>query len=490
MAGKIYISYRRDDDPSAAARLCDGLAQRFGKASLFMDVDNLLAGQRFDEELARALSECDVLIAVMGARWVELLEAKGGEGERDYVREEIAEALRRRIIVVPVRVGRDGQLPPLPRAEALPPDIRELVVYQKHDVTHEHWGRDIAELIEAIVAVRRAKRPPLAAPRLPWGWIGASAAATVLVAYAAAHFAGAPMPWPQSAPKERAAPKAEIAAERARRMEEQSRASELVAQAKQEQEARAKAEAEAKRNAELAAHAKREQEAQEARQKEETERLRIAALKAEEDRHRTEAEAKRKADEEAEAKRKADEEAEAKRMADEKAEAQRKADEAAEAKHKADREAEAKPKAEVDGQANKIERKAPPPTGDPRGLLGTWHCSATNTVTRTEDQYRQVQKLQTLLQIERFDGKYYWAQGKITRSSDGAIEQFKSKLWFDGKQLYRQAYWGSPKPTGPFAVTWPVPVALKGNSWTTTISFTRKIDEKVWRLRSIAKCTR
>ena len=46
MPGKIFISYRRDDDPSAAARVRDGLAARFGKSELFIDVDNLLAGGR------------------------------------------------------------------------------------------------------------------------------------------------------------------------------------------------------------------------------------------------------------------------------------------------------------------------------------------------------------------------------------------------------------------------------------------------------------
>jgi len=50
MGGKIFISYRREDDPSAAARVRDALAARFGKASLFMDVDSLAAGQRFDEQ--------------------------------------------------------------------------------------------------------------------------------------------------------------------------------------------------------------------------------------------------------------------------------------------------------------------------------------------------------------------------------------------------------------------------------------------------------
>ncbi|MGE0629435.1 MAG: toll/interleukin-1 receptor domain-containing protein, partial [Hyphomicrobiaceae bacterium] len=91
MPGRIFISYRRDDVPGDARGLRDGLSSRFGKSSIFMDVDNLLAGQRFDEELARALASCDVFIAVIGPRWMEQLKAREGTGERDYVREEIAE---------------------------------------------------------------------------------------------------------------------------------------------------------------------------------------------------------------------------------------------------------------------------------------------------------------------------------------------------------------------------------------------------------------
>ncbi len=198
--GKIFVNYRRDDDASAAARVRDALAARFGKSNVFMDVDNLLAGQRFDEELAKALGVCDVLIAVIGPRWMDLLRARAASRERDYVREEIAAALERRIVVIPVRVGRDGQMPPLPRAEELPADIHELVLYQKHDVAHERFGRDMADLNEAIVSVRKSiggERPsPIRAA--PWGWIGASVVATLAVAYVGAHAAGFPVPWPWS----------------------------------------------------------------------------------------------------------------------------------------------------------------------------------------------------------------------------------------------------------------------------------------------------
>ena len=75
MPTKIFISYRRDDDPAAAARVCDGLARRFGKSNLFMDVDNLLAGQRFDEERNLAPPSC--VPGRSGVGSADLAESRG-----------------------------------------------------------------------------------------------------------------------------------------------------------------------------------------------------------------------------------------------------------------------------------------------------------------------------------------------------------------------------------------------------------------------------
>lgn len=84
---------------------------------------------------------------------MDLLRTKASSADRDYLCEEIAEALRRKIVVIPVRVGREGQLPPLPHTNH--PEIRDLVQYQKRDVTYEHFGRDASALVDAITTVRR-----------------------------------------------------------------------------------------------------------------------------------------------------------------------------------------------------------------------------------------------------------------------------------------------------------------------------------------------
>ena len=198
MPDKIFVSYRRDDDPNGAARIRDALTAKFGRSSVFMDVDDLLAGLRFDQELSKALAACDVFLSIMGPRWMDLLNTKASSGDRDYVREEIAEALRRKIVVIPVRIGREGQLPPLPRANELPPDIRDLVHYQKHDLTYEQFRRDTSALVDAIIAVRRHVRPQTARVHLhvPWSWIGATAASVLAIGWVGAHQMGVPVWWP------------------------------------------------------------------------------------------------------------------------------------------------------------------------------------------------------------------------------------------------------------------------------------------------------
>jgi hypothetical protein len=181
--GKIFISYRRDDAPGDARGIYERLGRSFGEGKVFMDVDQLLAGQRFDRELDKALAECDVLIAVIGSRWMDLLSECTQHGKRDYVRDEIAAALQREIIVIPVMMGREANMPPLPRAQDLPENIRDLVLYQKHNIAHESFGRDAAHLIAALQSLLRERRGPRRWRALAVAGLSGLAVTGVLLAY-------------------------------------------------------------------------------------------------------------------------------------------------------------------------------------------------------------------------------------------------------------------------------------------------------------------
>jgi hypothetical protein len=280
MAGKIFISYRRDDAAGDARGIRDALAAKFGKANVFMDVDDLLPGQRFDKKLAIALDACDVLIAVIGSHWMDLLSNRITTGAGDYVREEIAAALKRGIVVIPVRVGQEGRMPALPQRDDLPEDIRDLVLHQKHDVAHERFGRDLAELIAAIRMALRSERSALR-----YWWVAAAVAAALpVIVWIGLHQIGMPAwtPWTSEVDADAAA-NARAASEAKRKAD---------AEAKRAAEAAA-----AKKKADDEARAKAQSDLEARRQAEEAQRLRLA--KAEDDRQRAAAEAKRKADEEA-----------------------------------------------------------------------------------------------------------------------------------------------------------------------------------------------
>src|SRR5271165_1844980 len=161
MSGQIFISYRRDDNPAWARSLYDRLTQRFGENQVFRDVDGIPLGKDFLKEIERRVGECDVLIAVIGARWLTSTDQQGGkrlENPKDFVRMEIGTALRRDIRVIPVLV--DGVS--MPKSTDLPDDLKELVYRNALQIGDTHFDDDCRRLTEAIEEVLEEKAAELA----------------------------------------------------------------------------------------------------------------------------------------------------------------------------------------------------------------------------------------------------------------------------------------------------------------------------------------
>ena len=152
MSGQIFISYRRDDASYPAGRLYDRLSAHFLQNQIFIDVDNLEPGADFVEAIEASVGSCDALIAVIGKRW---LISSDEEGKRrldspdDFVRLEIATALKRNIRVIPVLV--DGAL--MPRSSDLPDDLKLLVRRNAVEVSHSRFNADLGRLIAALEKV-------------------------------------------------------------------------------------------------------------------------------------------------------------------------------------------------------------------------------------------------------------------------------------------------------------------------------------------------
>ena len=277
MSGKIFVSYRRDDSASGAAGLRDRLATAFGAANVFMDVDNLLIGQRFDRELEKALAETDVFLPIIGPKWMEILQARIAGDERDYVREEIAGALKRGILVIPILIERAL----LPRISDLPEDIREMVLHQKHDISHEHRGRDVGALVTGIMAARKSSPSTTATlwPKRSWRVVSALVGAVLVAGAVATYVAGVATPWPPSLTATTFPSNNAILADQNNADQERKRLEDLDTQLQTERDARAKSETENKRLAEAVAQAKRDAQEREARNKE-AQRLADAATQS------------------------------------------------------------------------------------------------------------------------------------------------------------------------------------------------------------------
>src|ERR1700759_4110384 len=103
--GRIFISYRRRDDPGGAGRLFDALNEAFSPDRLFLDVDSIEPGQDFVDVIEDRGAQSAVLLAVIGQHWVDASDGQGNrrlDSPQDYVRIEIESAMKQDKRVIPV----------------------------------------------------------------------------------------------------------------------------------------------------------------------------------------------------------------------------------------------------------------------------------------------------------------------------------------------------------------------------------------------------
>jgi hypothetical protein len=145
----IFISYRRDDTEGEAGRLFDDLTRAFGSEAVFMDVAGIEPGIDFRKAIDDNVSCCGVQLAIIGPNWATITGTDGQrrlDNENDYVRLEIASALKRNIAVIPVLVH-DAHMP---HADQLPDNLKDLAYRNSVEITHARWNSDVQLLIKAL----------------------------------------------------------------------------------------------------------------------------------------------------------------------------------------------------------------------------------------------------------------------------------------------------------------------------------------------------
>jgi hypothetical protein len=122
------------------------------------------------------VSQCQVLLAVIGPRWLEAQDKSGNrrlDSNSDYVRIELASALKRDIALIPVLV--DGAT--MPPEERLSDDLKPLARRHALELRHTRFSSDVDAVVAALDAVVPRRR-------MPWRFVvpGIAAAAIAIAA--------------------------------------------------------------------------------------------------------------------------------------------------------------------------------------------------------------------------------------------------------------------------------------------------------------------
>ncbi len=156
---RVFLSFRKPDSRWMRDRVHRALSDRLGADEIFKSGRSIPPGADFAAILRRQAAECEVMCVLIGPGW---LDARGEDGVRlldrahDWVRVEIAIALRAGNRVVPVLLG-DATM--LPEPSALPAEIAELGRLQFLRVPETHLPDGLARLGEALAELLPGTAP-------------------------------------------------------------------------------------------------------------------------------------------------------------------------------------------------------------------------------------------------------------------------------------------------------------------------------------------
>ncbi len=157
VSGSIFICYRRADSNDASGRIYDRLRAAFGRDHILKDVDNIPLGADFVEYLASCVSECHVMLVIIGRNWLNIRASDGSrrlDNPHDYVRVEIESALALGIVVIPVFL--EGVV--MPKVSDLPESLGSLVHLPGLTLGYEPtFPRDVDDLIKGFEGLLRDK---------------------------------------------------------------------------------------------------------------------------------------------------------------------------------------------------------------------------------------------------------------------------------------------------------------------------------------------
>ncbi|WUW24258.1 toll/interleukin-1 receptor domain-containing protein [Streptomyces sp. NBC_01463] len=155
----VFLSFRKPDSRWMRDRVDRALSDRLGADRIFKSGRSIAPGSDFADVLRKQAASCELMCVLIGPNWLGLRDESGVrllDREHDWVRVEIATALRAGNRVVPVLLG-EATL--LPDASALPAEIADLARLQFVRVPETHLPEGLAHLADEVAELLAAEDP-------------------------------------------------------------------------------------------------------------------------------------------------------------------------------------------------------------------------------------------------------------------------------------------------------------------------------------------
>jgi hypothetical protein len=163
--GSVFINYRYVDGGCWAALLYRDMVHLLGPDLVFMDSLSIPAGSDFTVELINRARCSQVVLAVIGPRWLSAVDSRGQrliDDPQDWVRRELVAAFAAGVRVIPVLVD-DAQLP---SESQLPAELRQLARCQYRMLRIRDVMVDLDRLRKDLQAAEPSRPRRSSLPRL------------------------------------------------------------------------------------------------------------------------------------------------------------------------------------------------------------------------------------------------------------------------------------------------------------------------------------
>ena len=146
---KVFLSYRTDDEPFAAAFFDHVLSHELGPDAVFFASRSIKLGANWEDAMFTAVSTSDAVLVIIGPRWLNATDEHGNRrlnDVRDFVRREIELALHHGKQVIPVHLERRHILD----RKLLPEAMRKLADKQSTVVQFRNSKPDLTKLVTRL----------------------------------------------------------------------------------------------------------------------------------------------------------------------------------------------------------------------------------------------------------------------------------------------------------------------------------------------------